>query len=134
MTHIIIKGNVKDPNAELERAGYSQDLKFGGQNTLLKKDKLSYLDDTAPKLRYWKVIVDFQPIYGYCLEGQPAPNGLHVEWVSREEALKHIIDQVEGEGSYDRGLNKYRMAKRYLKIKELELIRNTISIESKLLK
>ena len=131
MPEIIIKGNVKDPN---KIPGVSQDLSFGGQNTLLKKDKLSYLDDTAPRLRYWKVIVDFKPLYGYCLEGQPAPKGFNVEWVSREEALRHIIDQVEGEGSYDRGIERYRRAKRYLKMKELELIRNTISIEEKLLK
>jgi hypothetical protein len=54
MTHIFIPNeNVKDPNKELESMGVSQDLDFGGQNTLLKQDAITH-KGKRERLKYFR--------------------------------------------------------------------------------
>lgn len=128
MAEIIIKNpNVVDPNAELERAGISQDLKFGGQNTLLKQDLITRRGQKE-RLRYFKLIVNDKPYAGFTLEGMPFPKNAIPIGVIEYYGLCY------GKEKMLKMIDTYRDKKRMEFHMELEAIRNAKEIEAKILK
>lgn len=128
MTEIIIKNpDVVDPNAELRSMGVEQDLKFGGQNTILKQDLITH-KGKRERLKYFKLIIDDKPHAGFTLEGMPMPKdaiGISViEYYGICYGKENVLKM----------LNTYRDKKRMEWHMELEAIRNAKEIEDKILK
>lgn len=128
MTHIFIPNeSVKDPNKELESMGVSQDLDFGGQSTLLKKDAITFKGQRE-RLKYFKIVIDFKLQAGFTLEGQPFPKNAIPIGVAEYYGLCY------GKEALLKMLDTYRDTKRMEWHMELEAIRNAKEIESKILK
>jgi len=127
---------VQASNNEYYQTDFSEpkeDLKFGNDKTLLKGDKLSYLDETKDKLRYFKIVVGNRLFYGCLTPGAEKPKV--AEYVSRLEYLRNEFILRNGEEAWNRFMDVYRSKKRAEKMIELEIIRhNAKEIESKLLK
>lgn len=141
MSNLII--NPKDIN---KKAGVSQDLQFGGQGTLLKKDHLGALGDERVRLKYVKFVRDGK-LLGVCplspgaeLTDKARKDG--ASYISPEEYLYTRIgledcggDIEEGKRRWEKLVSKYKLGgkRRAVKMEELDIIRNDPMTEKILL-
>ena len=130
MTIIDKIDKAKDPNRK------NQDLEFGGQNTLLKRDKLSWENDgkKKPRLKYFKMKGEGDNwFYCYLNPGEEISDAMRkagAEYVSPVEYFKNAL----GEEEFNKRLENYRNDQRALHHLELEVIRhNKKKIEDVLL-
>lgn len=128
----ILINKADDPNRELESMGVSQDLSFGGDNTLLKKDKLTYRPDIlAKEMKCFKFRIGDNWKTGFILAGEKLKTDLPgFAWISHEE---YFILSI-GKTAYFEKKNKFRTLKRFEHLQNLEAVRGAKVIEDKLIK
>lgn len=124
MPNIII-----NPNQHAEdkaNKAVDQDLKFGSDTSLFKKDSLDYKD--LP-VKYIKILFPNGAFaYSPLTPGVEKPrdkDGIRYEYCSKLEALRHFYILKYGLDAYNKFINDYRERKRAIKNMELELIRGT---------
>jgi hypothetical protein len=104
----------------------NQDLKFGSDTSLFKKDKLDYKD---LEIRYIKIIMpDGKISFSELTPGIEKPrdkDGVRFEYCSKIDMLNHFGKLKYGIDGWDKVVNAYRSKKRLWKNMELELIRGT---------
>lgn len=123
MPNIIINPN-SHPEDKANKA-VDQDLKFGSDTSLFKKDKLDYAD--LP-IRYIRIVFGNNFAYTYLTPGVEKPkdqDGVSYQYCSKYEALRHIYIMNYGIDAFIKFKKAYRERKRMIKNMELELIRGS---------